>query len=252
MGDDYNKSEQNKAAYNAYKETEKDQMGGYGCGCITFVAIALLLVLLGVDEVGSVGAVLMLIIAIAVGIFVAVSNEEEKSTAVTNAVNKVKTEQQHRANIIEDTFNFARQYGFDLSTKVVTPKGDSCLILNAEKKQWILKTPDLLAPALFNYDDLISYDLCCDGNTVYSSNVGSAILGAILAGTAGAVIGAATTRQAFNTCTSMYIKISDGNARVYRIHLLDETVPKSSPGYKMALTAAEEFAAMLDVIKANK
>ena len=249
MENDYNKKEQDKAAYNAQKATEDNQSSGFSCGCATIVVILVLLTLFGVEDIGENGSALIVLIAVGVGIAVAVSNSKDKKTAATNAVNIVKTEQQQRAQTMEDTFAFARECGFNLYSKVVNPRRDSCLMINTEKKQWILKTPEIPEPKLFSYDELVSYDLCCDGDTVYSSNVSSAVLGAVLAGTAGAVIGAAATRQAFNTCTSMYIKISDTNARVYRIHLLDEVVQKNSLDYKMALNTAEEFAAMLDVIK---
>ena len=160
---------------------------------------------------------------------------------------------------------FTREYDVHISKIAINPKDDSCLAMDFDKRKWIIRTifPYDEGPVphpqdktfIFDYDDLISYELCCDGVTVDVDDVYHMLCGAIIAGTTGAIIGAAVASNkkdaAKDLCSSMYIKIIDSNASIHKITLVDSVISKQSPKFKKAVDAAEEFTAMLEVIKAK-
>lgn len=106
----------------------------------------------------------------------------------------------------------------------------------------------------FKFDQLISFELLEDDQSVTSGGVGSAVVGAAVFGVAGAVVGSITgakkTKKVVNT---MIVKITtnDFNYPCIMISLLDKPVKTTSKEYQQAFSEAHQIISLLDVIAHN-
>lgn len=106
--------------------------------------------------------------------------------------------------------------------------------------------------AVYDYSDLLDYELIEDGNTVTSGSLGRAIAGGLAFGGLGAVIGGMTGKQK-QTCNKLQIKITvkDMKHPVLYISLLSLEVKKDNDIYKTAINLAQEIVSILQLIKAE-
>lgn len=105
---------------------------------------------------------------------------------------------------------------------------------------------------VFEYDQIISFDLIENGNNIISGGTGRALAGGILFGEVGAVVGGATaTRKMTELCTLLKIKISFRNSKrhSFDITFIDNPtgLPKNSYDYTSQYELAEELMTALQV-----
>lgn len=105
----------------------------------------------------------------------------------------------------------------------------------------------------FSYSDIIDFEILEDGETVTRGGLGSAIVGGVLFGGAGAIVGGVTAARRSNTvCRSLFVKITVKNmnpSALYIDFLRSFTgYTKSSPPYNFAFGAAQECISSLQVI----
>ena len=103
---------------------------------------------------------------------------------------------------------------------------------------------------VFNYSDVLSYDIIEDGNTLATGGLGKAIVGKAIFGVAGAIAGG-TSKKLKSTCNKLQIKININNMNnpVMYISLVEGfNVKKDSFIYKSASTFAQNIVSILEII----
>ena len=114
---------------------------------------------------------------------------------------------------------------------------------NDKTNSLLIETSDVKTE-VFQYDQIISFDLIENGNSIISGGTGRAVAGGILFGEVGAVVGGVTaTRKTTEICTLLKIKITFRNCHRQSIDitLIENTngFPKSSYEYSTKYELAE-------------
>lgn len=107
---------------------------------------------------------------------------------------------------------------------------------------------------VYRYENLLSFDLMEDGDTVSSGGLGRAAVGGLLLGPLGAVIGASTGKKKTKEyCESLRVRISlkDADPDVVYINLIATKTKKKSASYKLSVDSAQECLTALEQITAN-
>lgn len=104
---------------------------------------------------------------------------------------------------------------------------------------------------IFEYDNLLSFELLEDGNTITKGGLGRAVAGGLLFGGVGAIVGGVTGgKKTKGTCSSMKLRVTLRNAHVdttYITFIMSET-KKSNFVYKTAQTNAQSCISVLENI----
>ena len=111
--------------------------------------------------------------------------------------------------------------------------------------------PSLKNAVPYSYDDIVDFELLEDGSSIIKGGVGSAIVGAALFGSVGAVVGSATGKKKIKqTCTNLMVKITVKNmaSPVEYIKLISSTTSKNSMIYRGAYQDAQEIISLLQLI----
>lgn len=109
------------------------------------------------------------------------------------------------------------------------------LLIDNDNKKFVLTAVDFYYSKIFNYKDLIGYEVYENGNSKLAGNSGDALVGGILFGTTGAVIGSSSSRSIDQNCSDlmMYIRIDDVNIREIVIpFLINDSIDKTSETYR--------------------
>lgn len=104
---------------------------------------------------------------------------------------------------------------------------------------------------IHSFDEVMSYELLEDGDTITKGGLGRAIVGGATFGALGAMVGAATGKRTSKTnCTSMRIRVSlkSMDAPIEYINLLQMKVSKNSAAYKKAFEQAQEITSLLQIM----
>ena len=142
--------------------------------------------------------------------------------------------------------------------KIEVPKAVQKYLQIDFRNLWYV-TPKLFKePVKHHIEDIISFELLEDGNTVIKGGLGGAVAGGLLFGGVGAVVGsAASKRKVHETCRSLRIKITvcDVKHPTEYIDLLTMgSIDKSSWSYRNLMQRAQEIISTLQVLQdaANK
>lgn len=104
---------------------------------------------------------------------------------------------------------------------------------------------------IYNYEDILSFELLEDGETITSGGLGRAVVGGLAFGAAGAIVGGVTGgKKSKSICTSLSIKISINdiqNPTAYINFILTST-KKNSLTYKVKYSQAQECISILEFI----
>lgn len=103
---------------------------------------------------------------------------------------------------------------------------------------------------IFNYADILNYELLEDGNSVSKGGVGRAVVGGALFGGVGAIVGGSTGQKQKQTCTKLQIKITTNNIKhpVEYIDFIIMETRKDNIIYKNAFDSAQKVLSTLDII----
>jgi len=104
---------------------------------------------------------------------------------------------------------------------------------------------------VYNYSDIVDFELLEDGESVSSGGLGRAVVGGALFGGAGAIVGGVTGQKTSNSiCTSLRIKITlnDINKPTVYVELLKTATKKNHPIYKKSYKQAQECLSVLQLI----
>ena len=122
---------------------------------------------------------------------------------------------------------------------------------NDNTNSMLIETSDIKAE-VFKYEQIISFELIENGNSIISGGAGQAIAGGMLFGEVGAIIGGTTaTRKMSEICTLLKIKITfrNCNRRSIDITFIDNSkgFQKNSYEYTTKFELAEEIMTALQV-----
>lgn len=146
----------------------------------------------------------------------------------------------------------------ELKSFKATKKVGSYIEIDEDKKQWLI--PDgffggIKNPKIYNYNDIISYELLEDGESITKGGLGRAVAGGLLFGGVGAVVGGVTGgKKSKAVCNNLSIKITVNNIKnpaVY-INFITTSTKKDSFIYKNLYKSAQECLSLLQLICNNK
>ena len=145
------------------------------------------------------------------------------------------------------------QTGFCVSKQVTDAGNNRSLLVDDTNQEWAVIIARSGWTAVFDYSDLIAYEIVEDGDVIVQGRVGSAIVGGILFGGLGAIAGASRSKKVKKTCSSMYVKIVVNSLKTPQIHipLITSETETNSYNYSIATKKAQEFAAVLSIIKSR-
>ena len=103
---------------------------------------------------------------------------------------------------------------------------------------------------VFNYSDILNYELLEDGNSVSKGGVGRALVGGALFGDVGAIVGGSTGRKQKQTCTRLQIKLTLNNIDrpTEYINFIIAEIRKDNLIYKNAYSSAQKVLSAFDII----
>ncbi len=139
--------------------------------------------------------------------------------------------------------------GLEIS-KQVSGRGYS-FIVDTKSRKFAVKTSDLEKYVVFNYKDLINYEIIEDGNSIQKGRAGSALVGGFFLGGIGALVGSAKKKKTIGTCNTLVVHITINNIEnpTCNIETIENEVKKSSHKYSKAKEDAQEIAALLNIIQ---
>lgn len=124
-----------------------------------------------------------------------------------------------------------------------------------EKKQWLIPDGFLggkKTPNIYNFDDILEYELLEDGDTVIKGGIGSAIAGGILFGGKHSIMGGITAGKKFKkSINSLKIKITVNDSRkpAEYINLIKYRIKVKSSIYIASYRLAQEVLSILGKIQ---
>ena len=107
---------------------------------------------------------------------------------------------------------------------------------------------------VFNYSQIVNFELLEDGNSIVSGGLGRAIVGGVAFGGVGAIVGGLTgKRKSTDTCTSLQIKLTvkDHFSPTFYITLINSEMKKSSLLYKQNEKLAQDIISKLQIIMSS-
>ncbi len=120
-------------------------------------------------------------------------------------------------------------------------------------KRWCILNSDTNFHKILNYDDLISFDITEDKETVFQGRAGSVIAGGLLLGELGAFAGANRSRKISAVCNSLIVEIKINNVELPNVNitLINSETKRSSITYKSQKEIASNFNGVLSFILSN-
>lgn len=103
---------------------------------------------------------------------------------------------------------------------------------------------------IYDYSDILAFELLEDGNLISKGGVGRAIVGGALFGDVGAIVGSNTGHRQEKICSKLQIKITVNDMRsptVY-INFIESEIEKDKAIYKQLYTQAQEVLSLLSII----
>lgn len=141
----------------------------------------------------------------------------------------------------------------------ITKNIQNYLYLDENNKKWTIPQGIMFKKIniekIYDYNDIVNYELIEDGNSVSKGGIGRAIVGGVLFGGVGAIVGGSTGHKHKQTCTKLQIKITLNNINnpVEYITLIKSETKKSSLLYKTSINIVQEILSILEIIcESNK
>jgi len=122
------------------------------------------------------------------------------------------------------------------------------LQLNTNQHKWRL--PFTLNRRIYDYNELVSYELIEDGETITSGGLGRSIVGLTFGAVGGIIGGVTAKRRTKSLCSSLLIRITvnDIHESTRFIKFIETATKKSSLTYKSAFKNAQECLSIFELI----
>lgn len=144
--------------------------------------------------------------------------------------------------------------GFSTSPFTPTKNISNYFAIDEHSRRWAIGKgliPSFKNVTPYSYDDIIDFELIEDGDCITKGGLGSAVVGGLFFGGAGAVVGSVTgAKKTKRTCTNLSIKITVNNAfhPIEYIKLITSSTDRNSFIYKAAFQNAQEIISLLQII----
>lgn len=126
------------------------------------------------------------------------------------------------------------------------------IAFDEEKKKWALLSPFKgKVQQVYNYEDIVDFELLEDGNSVASGGLGRALVGGALFGGTGAIVGGVTGKKKTKEfCSSLRLKVTINNMAnpVVYINFIETKIKKDGHNYKIISDAAQECLSTFQLI----
>lgn len=126
--------------------------------------------------------------------------------------------------------------------------------IDDNNKTWLIDNRNMLnktMPKIYNYSDIVDYELLEDGESIASGGLGRALVGGVLFGGVGAIVGGVTGgKKSKPICNSLRIKITTNdinNPTVY-VDFLNTSTKKDNIIYKTWFDLAQKCLSTLQLI----
>jgi hypothetical protein len=155
--------------------------------------------------------------------------------------------------IEKQSIKLSKEDNFFEDKRVITHDEMHVICVDTQNLRWSYYNSETRYSKIFNYDQLIDFELVENGDSVIQGRTGSTIVGNFLFGGVGAIAGAAGSRKIFDYCSELTIKliINDMDNPFILINLIDTRTKKSDKEYQNAINKAIEFESLLKIIMAN-
>jgi hypothetical protein len=166
------------------------------------------------------------------------SSVEQIRTRIKN-VEIAEAENSQRISGFTATKKFGGYIWFDDNHKwFVLPKG--------------LITSTIDGCHVYQYKELLDYELLKDGSTITKGGLGKALVGGAVFGVAGAIVGA-TSKKTKQVCEKLQIKITTTNSDnpLLFINLISTETKKNSMTYRLSSNIAQEILSKFHIISSE-
>ena len=165
--------------------------------------------------------------------------------AMTRSIRSYKIE--------KERIKLSQNSDFNESKRVVCDDNTEMICIDALNKKWSYYNSLTKYSKIFEYNQLIDYEIIENGSSVVQGRVGSTLAGGFLLGGIGALAGAARSRKINDFCFELKIKlfVNDISDSCIIIELIDTRTSKNSKEYNVAMNKAIEFESLLKLIIAN-
>lgn len=177
----------------------------------------------------------ILIIGIALIVIITIANQRKKGTTINSLALDI------------------RNKGFNVTKQVTDSNNNFSILVDDTNNKWAVLNSRTHSADIYDYRDLIEYEVLEDGDSIVKGRVGSAIVGGVLFGGIGAVAGASRKKKIKANCNSMSVRIltNDFNRPQYVIQLLSGQTKTDSIIYQGAKAKAQEITSLLAIVKAR-
>lgn len=163
---------------------------------------------------------------------------------------KIEYKEGNSQNMLQTETQYDKCSKFNTTKKI-----GNYILLDEDKKQWAI--PDsflgkIQNSKVYNYSDIIEYELLQDGTSITKGGLGRAVAGGLLFGGIGAIVGGVTgTRKTKELVNNMQIKITlnDISNPVIYIKLILSPTKTNSIVYKVAKQYAEQLLSVFSIIQ---
>lgn len=173
-------------------------------------------------------------------------------------LSKVKGDYNLKSATLNEIGNRVYEYKTDLERKKnlhITHFVKDLFYMDADSKKWYMKYDgsDMIREMsfIFDFKELVNYELLEDGVSSYSGGLGRAAVGALTFGAAGAIVGGITGKKTQKTvCNKLQLKISTKNndRPIIFLSLIASSAKTNSFSYKNAMLQAQQILSYLDII----
>lgn len=118
--------------------------------------------------------------------------------------------------------------------KIITPSLLQTVYIDDTQKKIAIREKEKVS--IYDYEDILGYEVQEDGESIAQGRMGSALVGGLVFGMAGAVIGSAGSRKQTNKCSDLSLVIFLNNLSVPKetIKFILAPTDKTSAAYKDA------------------
>lgn len=184
------------------------------------------------------------------GVYVFFKNKKDKKGSTSNQETEAPTKITYPDILKEKGFVISKAETISTWT----------IYVDDEHKKWSMRrgTPSIKlkadeVPVIYNFSDLIDFEVFEDGNSIASGRAGSALVGGLLFGAAGAVVGGSRKKKVKNICTGLEIRIRVNNLqepeKVITLIHPGSKVKKDSLVYKNDIQAVRKAIPILTYIR---
>lgn len=166
----------------------------------------------------------------------------------------VKGTKQRKVNVAaaETAESVLKEKGFSID-KSVGALAAKLYVDNTNKKWAVKELGEYTDIKIYNYEDLIDFELIEDGESKIKGGFGKALIGGVLGGSKGAIIGSSASRKISETVSllEIIIRTNDFNKPQYNITFIKGySLPKDA-NYRRIYDEAQEVIGVLNFISSN-